>query len=45
LVFDVHRPELETVEPIVREMMQQAIPMSVPILVEMNTGENWLEAH
>ena len=45
LVFDVHRPELETVEPIVREIMQQAIPMSVPILVEINTGENWLEAH
>jgi DNA polymerase-1 len=45
LVFDVNRPELETVQPIVREMMQQAIPMSVPILVEMNTGENWLEAH
>jgi DNA polymerase I len=45
LVFDVHRPELETVQPVVRDMMQQAIPMSVPILVEMNTGENWLEAH
>jgi DNA polymerase I len=45
LVFDVNRPELEKVQPIVREMMQQAIPMSVPILVEMNTGENWLEAH
>lgn len=45
LVFDVYRPELEKVQPIVREMMQQAIPMSVPILVEMNTGENWLEAH
>lgn len=45
LVFDVHRSELETVQPIVREMMQKAIPMSVPILVEMNTGENWLEAH
>jgi DNA polymerase-1 len=45
LVFDVHRKEMDTVQPIVRDMMQQAIPMSVPILVEMNTGENWLEAH
>jgi DNA polymerase I len=45
LVFDVHRPELEILQPIIREMMVNAIPMSVPILVDMNTGENWLEAH
>jgi DNA polymerase-1 len=45
LVFDVHRSELETVKPIIQNNMQQAIPMSVPILVEMNTGENWLLAH
>lgn len=45
LVFDVHRSEKETVQPIIREMMVNAIPMSVPILVDMNTGENWLEAH
>ncbi|MCK9398639.1 MAG: DNA polymerase I [Bacteroidales bacterium] len=45
LVFDVHRSELEIVKPIIQDNMQQAIPMSVPILVEMNTGENWLEAH
>jgi len=45
LVFDVHRSELEIVKPIIQDNMQQAIPMSVPILVEMNTGENWLLAH
>jgi len=45
LVFDVHLDEVETVKPIVRECMQTAIPMSVPIEVEMNTGANWLEAH
>ncbi|MBT3605539.1 MAG: DNA-directed DNA polymerase, family A domain protein, partial [Candidatus Latescibacteria bacterium] len=25
--------------------MKNAIPMSVPIEVEMGTGDNWLEAH
>ena len=45
LVFDVHRSELEIIKPIIQEHMRQAIPMSVPILVEMNAGENWLEAH
>lgn len=45
LVFDTHRDETETVKTIVRECMQTAIPMKVPIEVEMNTGANWLEAH
>jgi len=25
--------------------MREAMPMQVPIEVEMSTGENWLEAH
>ena len=45
LVFDVHREEIEIVKKIVEEKMRTAIPMSVPIEVEMNIGENWLEAH
>jgi DNA polymerase I len=46
LVFDVYKPELETIKPIISEKMKNAIPgLSVPILVEMGTGDNWLEAH
>lgn len=45
LVFDTHLDEAETVKTIVRDCMQNAIPMKVPIEVEMNTGANWLEAH
>jgi DNA polymerase I len=45
LVFDVFHTEIETVKQIVRECMQTAIPMNVPIEVEMSLGENWLEAH
>ena len=45
LVFDVHREEVEIVKQIVEEKMRTAIPMLVPIEVEMNIGENWLEAH
>lgn len=46
LVFDVHRSELAKVKPIIEENMKNAIPnLDVPILVEMGTGENWLEAH
>ncbi len=46
LVFDVYKPELEQVKAIIEEKMKNAIPdLKVPILVEMGTGNNWLEAH
>jgi DNA polymerase-1 len=46
LVFDAHKSELETIQPIIDEKMRTAIPnLRVPILVGMGTGNNWLEAH
>ena len=46
LVFDVHRSELEEVKMLVEDLMKNALPdLKVPILVSMDTGENWLEAH
>ena len=46
LVFDVYKPELEEVKIVVEEEMMNAIDgLSVPILVGMDTGNNWLEAH
>ncbi|MCB0574118.1 MAG: DNA polymerase I, partial [Saprospiraceae bacterium] len=46
LVFDARKDEIERLKPIIREKMQTAIPnLKVPILVEMGTGKNWLEAH
>ena len=45
LLFDVPKPELEVVTPIIREEMQQAYKLSVPLIVEIGTGNNWLEAH
>ena len=46
LIFDVPRDELEKVKPIIDENMRNALEgLTVPILVGMDTGENWLEAH
>ena len=45
LLFDVPKPELEVVTPLIREEMQQAYKLSVPLIVEIGTGNNWLEAH
>jgi DNA polymerase-1 len=45
LVFDVYQNEVEIVKQIVKDKMQNAIQMTVPIEIEMSTGDNWLEAH
>ena len=45
LVFDAHRSEIEVITPIIVEKMQNAVKLSVPLLVETGTGANWLEAH
>jgi DNA polymerase-1 len=45
LVFDVPHKELEIVKPIITENMKNAIKTTVPILVEIGAGGNWLEAH
>lgn len=45
LVFDVLKPELEQVQHLVLQGMKDALKLDVPVLVEMSTGTNWLEAH
>jgi len=45
LIFDVYKPELEKVKEIVKAEMENAVALSVPLLVEIGTGSNWLEAH
>ncbi|OOQ60633.1 DNA polymerase I [Mucilaginibacter pedocola] len=45
LVFDVPHHEVEIVKPIIIENMKNAIKTEVPIMVEIGTGVNWLEAH
>jgi DNA polymerase-1 len=45
LVFDLPRDEEETVPPMIAHLMRSALPMTVPIEVEIGVGLNWLEAH
>jgi len=44
LVFDAHRDEIETVITLVRKEMTEAIDLKAPLVVDMGTGPNWLEA-
>jgi DNA polymerase-1 len=45
LVFDVYKEELDFLSGIVKDKMINALPLSIPIEVNLNTGNNWLEAH
>ena len=45
LVFDVFKPELETIKSLVKTEMESAYTLSVPLDVDLDTGDNWLEAH
>ena len=45
LGFDVNKSEVDQVRTIVEDKMKNAIPLDVPVVVEISTGGNWLEAH
>ncbi len=45
LVFDVPKDEVAAFREIIENRMKNAIRTSVPIVVEIGEGRNWLEAH
>ncbi|MCC6910965.1 MAG: DNA polymerase I, partial [Flavobacteriales bacterium] len=45
LVFDAHNDEARALGKMVKELMEGAFPLDVPLVVDMGMGKNWLEAH
>jgi DNA polymerase-1 len=47
LVFDAIKTEVEEIQPVIIECMQTAmlLPCEVPVIAEIGSGDNWLEAH
>lgn len=45
LLFDVHVNEQEEMKRLVKEAMEKAVHLVVPMEVEMEIAANWLEAH
>jgi len=45
LVFDVPKAELELVKPLVKEAMENAFTLAVPLVADLGIGNNWLDAH
>ena len=43
LVFEVPTPEVEEVTTLVRHEMEHAATLSVPLVVDVGVGKNWLE--
>jgi DNA polymerase I len=44
LVFEVLPDELEELQPQIKSIMELAIPLSVPLVVDIHIGKNWMEA-
>jgi DNA polymerase-1 len=45
LLFEVPASQAAAAAEVIRAAMEQALPLSVPLLVECGQGRNWLEAH
>ena len=45
LVFDVPKNELEIVKPLIKEAMESAFTLAVPLVADLGIGNNWLDAH
>ena len=44
LIIEAHKSELEEVKNILREEMENAFPLSVPLKVDMGYGRSWYDA-
>jgi DNA polymerase-1 len=47
LIFDAVKEEVDIIKPVIIECMQTAmsLPFDVPVVAEIGSGNNWLEAH
>lgn len=45
LVFEVKEEELAVMEPLIKEEMEHAVSLAVPLKVSLGKGHSWAEAH
>jgi len=45
LLFEVPENEVELVSNLIKTEMENTVKTTVPLLVEVGVGDNWLEAH
>ena len=44
LLIEAYGPELEEVKVILKDEMEHAASLEVPLEIDMHTGDNWYEA-
>lgn len=45
LMFDAHKDEINEIQPMIKELMEKALPLNVPVVADTGVGNNWLDAH
>ena len=45
LLFDAHKDEVKELAPVIKKLMETALPLKVPVVVDTGVGANWLDAH
>ncbi|MEG8947425.1 DNA polymerase I [Rosettibacter firmus] len=45
LVFDAHKNEVDELKFVIKDLMENALPLNIPVVVDIGIGDNWLDAH
>jgi DNA polymerase-1 len=45
LIFEIHKSELKEMKEMIKNEMENAFDIKIPLKVDMGTGLNWFEAH
>jgi DNA polymerase-1 len=45
LVFEAPSAELDAIQPLIRDEMAGALPLDIPVVVDIGVADNWLDAH
>ncbi len=45
LVFDAHKNDVDELKYVIKDLMENALPLNLPVVVDIGIGDNWLDAH
>lgn len=45
LIFEVPAAEVQSVMPLIKNIMEHSSPLSIPTIVDVRAGNNWMEVH
>ena len=45
LIFEIPEGDIDTYVPRIKDIMENIVPLSVPLTVEAGVGDNWAQAH